>query len=112
MRSREEQALAAAKRSMDATLKCGALDDGMWMAWSQEMEAALGMVRGVLEPVLPDPRDEALKVAEEAMEKTCAELRWIPELARPCVGNTNVAVVERRLEEMAAALAKIKAVRG
>lgn len=41
----------------------------------------------------------------EVLGKVTAEFRWLPSMARACIGYTNVAVLERRIAECDAALA-------
>jgi hypothetical protein len=51
---------------------------------------------------------QALLAVAETSKRVLAELRWMPELARPCIGNTNVAVIEQKIAELTEALAALE----
>ena len=51
-----------------------------------------------------DPLHQSHAALVAALERLTTEFRWLPELGRACIGNTNVAVLELRLSEARAAL--------
>lgn len=109
MRSREwyEGAVAA----LEEALQYGPHRSAMRV----HLMATLNEYRRELAAAPPDPRDEALKVAEEALErvrKGYQNLMEFRQLDNGRYGNLTAEEIESAMEPVTAAIAKIKEVRG